>query len=107
VADLPANPFEAHRPAIEAFCRRFGVKELSVFGSAAGVTSRPDSDVDLMIEFLPGYRFTFENTPEILDALQAIFGRPVDVVEKGSVANPLRYRRMLESARVLYVAPAA
>jgi predicted nucleotidyltransferase len=47
-------------------CRRYGVRELSVFGSAAQGTMRPDSDVDLLVEFLP------EAEPGLLDQIEAI-----------------------------------
>ncbi len=40
--------------ALAEICRRYDVKELSLFGSAAGGEMRPESDVDLMVEFEPG-----------------------------------------------------
>ncbi len=59
-------------------CRRYGVQELSVFGSAARGTMRPDSDIDLLVEFLP------EAEPGLLDHaglmldLSELIGRKVD-----------------------------
>ena len=77
---------------IEAFCQRFGVEELALFGSILREDFGPDSDVDIMLKFRPGHGFTFENTPEIQDELESIFGRRVDVIEMGRIRNPIRRR---------------
>jgi len=100
---MPEFP-EKHAQAIEAFCRRFGVKEFSLFGSILRNDFGPESDVDVMLEFLPGHGFTFENTPEVLDDLRRIFGREVDVVEKSRIRNPFRRHAILSSHKVLYAA---
>src|SRR5579859_4351578 len=61
-------------------CRRYGVRELFVFGSAARGIMRPDSDFDLLVEFLP------EAQPGLLDHaglmldLSELLGRKVDLV---------------------------
>ena len=91
------------REAIAEFCKRFGIAEFALFGSVLhpGSFDR-DSDVDVMLTFKPGDGFTFENTPEIEDALRAIFGRPVDVIERGRVRNPIRWRAILDDHRVVY-----
>jgi predicted nucleotidyltransferase len=82
---------EQHRQEIEALCRRYQVRRLEVFGSAArGDDFDPSrSDVDLLVEY------EAENSPpafaEFLDLreqLAAVIGRPVDLVMVGSVPNP-------------------
>jgi predicted nucleotidyltransferase len=60
--------------------------------------------VDVMLKFLPGHGFTFENTPDIQDELERIFARPVDVIEKGRVRNPIRRQAIMSSYRVVYAA---
>ena len=75
---------------IENFCRKYGVAEFSLFGSILRDDFGPDSDVDVMLAFHPGHGFTFENTPDIQDDLERLFGRPVDVIEKGRIRNPVR-----------------
>ena len=40
--------------ALEAICRRYRIRRLSLFGSTLNGTHRPDSDVDLLVEFEPG-----------------------------------------------------
>lgn len=90
--------------ALADFCQKYGVAELSVFGSVLRDDFGPDSDVDVMLAFRPGYGFTFENTPDIEDALRLIFGRPVDVIEKDRIRNPIRQRSIMSSYRVIYAA---
>ena len=89
---------------IEAFCRKHGVNELSLFGSILREDFGPESDVDVMLQFAPGHSFTFENTPDIQDELRSIFGRSVDVIEKGRISNPIRRRAIMSSYRVVYAA---
>jgi predicted nucleotidyltransferase len=98
------NLISIQQKDIESFCRRFGVKEFSLFGSILRDDFRPDSDVDVMLEFLPGFGFTFENTPEILNELGRIFGHEVDVVEKGRIRNRFRRHAIMSSHKVLYAA---
>src|SRR5690242_2268445 len=95
---------ELPRKQIEEFCRKYGVQEFSLFGSVLRDDFSADSDVDVMLKFQPGFGFTFENTPDIQDELQAIFGRPVDVIEKDAIANPFRRHAILSSYQVVYAA---
>ena len=89
---------------IKAFCAKWGVEEFSLFGSVLRDSFGPESDVDVMLKFKPGHGFTFENTPEIQDELEAIFGRPVDVIEKDRIRNPFRRHAIMSSYQVVYAA---
>lgn len=97
-------PIDVPMEKIEAFCAKYGVEEFSLFGSVLRDDFGPESDIDVMLKFKPGYGFTFENTPDIQDDLVAIFGRAVDVIEKGKVRNPFRKHSIMNSYRVLYAA---
>jgi len=91
--------------AIAAFCRRWNVVELSLFGSALRDDFRPDSDVDVLVHFGPGGGITFENMVPMRDELSAIFGgREVDLVERRAVTNPFIRHHVLTHRRVLYAA---
>ena len=92
------------REAVSEFCRRHHVRTLSLFGSVLREDFGPESDIDVMLKFRPGFGFTFENTPEIQDELESMFGRPVDVIEKGRIRNPFRYRAIMNSYRLVYTA---
>jgi predicted nucleotidyltransferase len=89
---------------IKAFCEKYGVEQFALFGSVLRADFGPDSDVDVMLKFKPGHGFTFENTPDIQDDLQAIFRRKVDVIEMGRIRNPIRQRAIMDSHQVIYAA---
>ncbi len=86
-------------------CRRYHVRELSLFGSAARDEMRPDSDVDLLVEFVPGAKVDlFEYSGLMLD-LSKLIGRKVDLVSKKGL-KPLIRASVLKEARLLYAARA-
>src|ERR1700728_186178 len=89
---------------IERFCNRFGVEQFALFGSVLREDFGPDSDIDVLLKFKPGHGFTFENTPDIQDELESMFGRPIDVIEKGRIRNPFRRHAIMSSYRVVYAA---
>jgi hypothetical protein len=100
---------EAHRAAIADLCRRFHVRRLELFGSAArGVDFDPQrSDADFLVAFEPGVTPTITLLLDVEDALQQVLGRPVDLVERQVVEaspNYLRRRRILREAEPVYVA---
>jgi predicted nucleotidyltransferase len=105
-ANAPANgmsiDFEALRPQIEALCRKYGIAELSVFGSVARGDDRPDSDVDFLYVSDPERQTGWEFY-DIIDELSELLGRKVDVVPKNYLHWVIR-DRVLADARILYAA---
>ncbi len=89
---------------IAAFCRRWKIKELALFGSVLREDFRPDSDVDVLVTFEPDGGITFDNRVEMLDELAAIFGREVDLVGKDAIRNPFRRHEILTTKEVVYAA---
>jgi hypothetical protein len=84
-------------------CRQYHVRELSVFGSAARGEMRPDSDVDLLVEFIPDAKVDlFEYAGLMLD-LSELIGRKVDLVSKKGL-KPLIRASVLQEARLVYAA---
>ncbi|WP_081622666.1 nucleotidyltransferase family protein [Thioalkalivibrio sp. ALM2T] len=83
---------EQNREAIKAVCRRYGVKRLEVFGSAArAVDFDPArSDVDFLVEFSEDSETGKSLGPflEFRGDLMRILGRPVDLVSRENLANP-------------------
>jgi hypothetical protein len=81
-----------HRAEIAALCRRFGVRRLAVFGSAArGTDFDPArSDLDFLVEFDDGEpdALSLKTFFGLKEALEALFGRSVDLVEPGAMRNP-------------------
>jgi uncharacterized protein len=78
------------RSEIADICRRFGVRRLAVFGSAArGEDFDPEqSDVDFLVAFEPAESPSLGEFFALRDALASAVGRPVDLVVEGSVRNP-------------------
>jgi len=89
---------------IADFCRRWHVKELAVFGSAARGDMRPDSDVDVMVEFEDGGRPRDWGLIDMQIDLAAILGRDVDLVTKGPIENPFRRAAILKDLTIVYAA---
>jgi len=94
---------EIDRKALAAICRRYGVKKLSLFGSAARNEMRPDSDVDLMVEFKPTSKTTSFGFVELQEQLSPLFGnRPVQLTEPDILKNPFRRKTILPDLQTLY-----
>lgn len=84
-------------------CQRYGVRELSVFGSSARGEARPDSDVDLLVEFQPDAQTGLLDYTGLMLDLSDLLGRRVDLVSKNGL-KPLIRESVLQEARVLYAA---
>lgn len=68
---------------------RFGVMRIGIFGSTARGDDRPESDVDVLVEFAPG-QTTFRNFMELVFYLEDAFGRWVDLVTEPGLGKHLR-----------------
>ena len=86
------------------FCRRWRIRELAVFGSAARGELRPDSDIDVMVEFEPEAQLGLLQLVRIKHELEDAIGRPVDVIEKGTIRNPYRKASIERDLTIVYAA---
>lgn len=79
----------AQRSGIEALCRRYGVRRLDLFGSAALGRAQTGSDYDFLVEFEPfpagGYADAYFG---LLEGLQDLLGAPVELVAESAIRNP-------------------
>ncbi len=94
------------REQILALCRQYHVRRLALFGSGLGDDFDPRrSDLDFVVEFGPLPLGTYADTYfGLSEALERLFGRPIDLVESGSIRNPY-FRQEIESHQVtLYAA---
>jgi len=96
-----------HQQAIERLCKQYSVRRLEVFGSAAGGErfSAQTSDVDFLVEFQsmePGEHA--KSYFGLLEALQDMFSRPVDLVEIKAINNPYLIESINESRSPVYAA---
>lgn len=96
--------------ALAAFCDRWRVASLELFGSVVREDFRPDSDVDVLVSFQPDANWGLLDHGAMEDELSGLFGRRVDLVSRRAVersANPIRHASILESAVTLFTAPLA
>jgi uncharacterized protein len=73
---------QVHEAELADLCRRYHVRELSVFGSTARGEMRPQSDIDLLVEFLPGAKVDLFGYSGLMLDLSKLIGRKVDLVSK-------------------------
>jgi len=90
--------------ALPALCRRFHVRRLDLFGSAASGQFDPaGSDLDFLVEFDELSPATYaENYFGLLDALESLYGRAVDLVTAPALANPYFRARVEAERRTLF-----
>jgi len=92
---------------LEGICRRLGVRRLELFGSAASGNFRTeDSDLDLLVEFEPeaiddAYA---DHYFELLESLEYMFGRPIDLVVDSAIRNPYFRESVDRTKALLYAA---
>ena len=89
--------------ALAAVCRRYSVKELALFGSAVRGEMRPESDVDIMVEFELGARVGLIKFESLAEELEVLAGRRVDLVTRRGL-KPWVRPAVLKDARVIYAA---
>jgi uncharacterized protein len=96
----------SHREELRDLCRRFHVRRLEVFGSAAREADFDPgrSDLDFLVEFQPmqpgAYVDAFFGLKE---GLEQLFAKPVDLVSAASIRNPY-FRRSIDSTKALLYA---
>jgi uncharacterized protein len=84
-------------------CRRYHVRELALFGSVLRDDFRPDSDIDVLVEFEPSAPIGLLEYIRLQGELATLFARDVDLVEKVGLKRFVR-DNVLQSAQVLYAA---
>jgi len=88
-----------HREELRELCRRFHVRRLDLFGSAAGDDFDPArSDLDFLVEFERGAPWAFKTYFGFKESLEALFGRKVDLVEPSAIRNPY-FKESVERSR--------
>ena len=97
----------SRRDELRDLCSRFGVRRLDLFGSAArGDFDSAQSDLDFLVEFEPGGpgALTLAAYFDFKLALEALFGRSVDLVEAGAIRNPHLRKSIGESQELVFEA---
>jgi hypothetical protein len=90
------------RAAVSEFCERHHIARLALFGSVIRDDFRPESDIDVLVEFQPGIRVGLAFI-RMQDELSAVLGRTVDLHTPASLSKYFR-DQVLREAEPLYVA---
>lgn len=91
---------------LQALCLKYRVERLDLFGSAAGDDFDPQaSDFDFLVEFetMPPVEHA-DSFFGLLEALERLFGRSIDLLEPEPIENPYLWQSIMESRKVLYEA---
>jgi len=92
---------------IKEFCRRWKISDLALFGSVLREDFRPDSDIDMLVRFFPGAKYSLFDLVRMQDELEQVFGRKVDLVEWAAISqsrNYIRRKEILGSLESIYAA---
>ena len=100
---LQVGDVQVDETTLSDLCGRYCVRELSLFGSAARGEMRPDSDIDILVEFLPDSSIDLVDYAGLMLDLSQLLGRKVDLVSKNGL-KPLIRASVLAEARLLYAA---
>ena len=95
------------RDEVAAFCRRWQITELALFGSVLREDFRQDSDVDVLVRFRPEAGHSLFDLGHMEHELGRILSRPVDLVERTAVEgsrNYLRRKAVLQAVEVIHAA---
>ena len=101
---MSTKRLEIPRKPLAEVCHRWMIRELSLFGSALRGDFRPDSDVDLLVVFLPSAPWSSLDLIDLQEELRQLVGHQVDLVEKSALRNPFRRQAILATRKVVYAA---
>jgi len=90
--------------AIAAFCYKWHIRELSLFGSVLRGDFRPESDIDIPVKLQPGHGLDLFDWGDMREEHKQVFRRDVDLMSKGRLTNPVRRKTILASEQVVYAA---
>jgi len=80
-----SEKLEVSEDAIRSFCEKWNIVQIDVFGSAIRSDFRDDSDIDLLIVYAEEAKPTLFDEGQMLEELEALFGRPVHFMTRRAV----------------------
>ncbi len=99
---LVGDRIKASPAQISAFCQRWKIIEFALFGSVLHNHFRPDSDIDVLITFVPDPGWSLFDWVDMKDELKDLLGREVDIADKQRLKNPYRRHEILNTHQVIY-----
>jgi predicted nucleotidyltransferase len=94
---LSSGRITVPREAVSGFCRKHHIRRLALFGSVLRDDFRPDSDVDVLVEFEPSHVPGFIRMAAMENELSALFERKVDLLTPGSISHYFREKVLREA----------
>ena len=98
---MPQNGLDIPKDKIARFCRQNHIRRLSLFGSVLRGEMRPDSDVDLLVEFEPGQPIGYIRMGAMENELSEMLGRKVDLRTPAELSRYFR-DEVMRTAEVQY-----
>lgn len=90
---------------LQELCKKFNVKELYLFGSATNNDFSEESDLDFIVKFdRSGFEGAFDQFIDFKQALEQMYGRPVDLYHLKKIRNPIFQHEVERSKDLLYAA---
>ncbi len=99
------NNLGLSNPQLAQFCQKWGIIELSLFGSILGDQFHQNSDIDILLQFSPNSRQGLLILAKIKHELEIMTGRVIDIAVKESIENSeneIRRQEILNTAKVIY-----
>lgn len=90
---------------IKKFCKKWGIKEFSLFGSSLNEGFNKESDIDILFSFKDNMSYGFFELAEMKEELESMYGRKVDLISRRGVEkskNNLRRDSILHNSKLLY-----
>jgi uncharacterized protein len=102
---MKINTIELPLEEIAKFCQQWQITEFSLFGSVLRDDFRPDSDIDILIDFDPQAHPTFFDLVKMEEQLKTLFQRDIDLLTRKGIEtsrNYLRRHAILSTAQLIY-----
>jgi len=96
------NKLTLPKEKIKEFCLKWNVVEFSLFGSILRDDFDTESDVDILISLSEKADLDLYDWITMIEELEEIFGREVDLVEKSTLRNPFRRHSILTNREIIY-----
>ena len=93
------DELHARKEAIVALGQQFGARRIRVFGSVARGEERPDSDVDILVDFPRGYDLFTQRLP-LMERLADLLKRPVELVPEHELNRHIRNHVLEEAVEI-------
>ena len=104
IEKLQKNGIFLNYDDIVQLCKKYFIKELSIFGSSIRDDFTLNSDVDILISFDKNSEITLFDIMDLEKDFSKLINKEVDIVEKEALKNPIRKSQIMSTREVIYAA---